>query len=203
MQLKKYQKECLDKLREYATECRKHPAEDGAAFAFSKLGVSERRYQALSEENNAPIVCIKVPTGGGKTFIAAHSIGVIFESFLKERGDTGLVMWFVPSDAILKQTLRALKNRNNDIRKAVDARFDTKVKVFDTAEAKTIKKGDIAENVCIVVSTLSAFRREQRDALKVFQNNGSLMGHFEDLKEEAKMMLEESKDGEIIFSLAN
>jgi len=203
MQLKKYQKECLDKLREYAVECRKHPAEDGAGIAFWKLGVSAHKYQPLSEENNAPIVCIKVPTGGGKTFIAAHSIGVIFESFLKERGDTGLVMWFVPSDAILKQTLRVLKNRNNDIRKAVDARFDTKVKVFDAAEAKTIKKGDIAENVCIVVSTLSAFRREQRDALKVFQNNGALMGHFEDLNEEAKMMLEKSKDGEIIFSLAN
>src|SRR3989344_3379686 len=203
MQLKKYQKECLDKLREYATECRKHPAEDGAAFAFSKLGVSERRYQALSEENNAPIVCIKVPTGGGKTFIAAHSIGVIFESFLKERGDTGLVMWFVPSDAILKQTLRVLKNRNNDIRSAIDARFDAKVKVFNVSEAKTIKKSDIAENMCIVVSTLSAFRREQRDALKVFQSNCALMEHFEDLSEEAASLLQKSKKNEVIFSLAN
>jgi len=47
MQLKKYQTECLNKLREYATECRKYPAEDGAAFAFSKLGVSERRYEDI------------------------------------------------------------------------------------------------------------------------------------------------------------
>lgn len=202
MQLKKYQQECLDKLREYSVECRKHLPEDGAAFAWMR-SQPEKGYHRLSPENNAPIVCIKVPTGGGKTFIAAHSVGVIFESFLKERGDVGLVMWFVPSDAILKQTLRVLKNRNNDIRKAVDARFDSKVRVFGIGEAKTIKKDDLAENVCIVISTLSAFRREQRDALKVFQNNGALMGHFEKLKEAAKTVLEKSKEDEVICSLAN
>ncbi|TSC84409.1 MAG: type III restriction protein res subunit [Parcubacteria group bacterium Gr01-1014_17] len=203
MQLKKYQQDCLDKLREYAVECKKYPPEDGARFAFGKLSVSERQYQDFSDENNAPIVCIKVPTGGGKTLIAAHSVGVIFDSFLKERGDAGLVMWFVPSDAILKQTLRVLKNRTNDIRSAIDARFDAKVKVFNVGEAKTIKKSDIAENVCIVVSTLSAFRREQRDALKVFQSNGELMGHFEDLPERVAPLLQKSKNNEVVFSLAN
>jgi len=202
MQLKNYQNRCLEKLREYAVECRKHPPEDGAAFAWMKFQ-PEKGYRRFSEDNNAPIVCIKVPTGGGKTLIASYSVGVLFETFLKERDERGLVMWFVPSDAIRMQTLRALKDRNHAFRKALDARFDNKVKVFDIQEAKKIKKDDVSDNVCIVVSTISAFRREERDALKVFRNNGSLLGHFQDLPDEAKEFLEKDKSGEIIYSLAN
>ncbi|MDP3996102.1 MAG: DEAD/DEAH box helicase family protein [bacterium] len=202
MQLKKYQTECLNKLHEYATECRKHPPEDGAAFAWMKFQ-PEKGYHRFSPENNAPIVCLKVPTGGGKTLIASHSVSVLFETFLKERASRGLVMWFVPSDSIRTQTLKALKNRNHAFRKSLDSNFDNKVRVFDITEAKQIRKGDLSENVCIVISTLGAFRREARDTLKVFQNNGALLEHFEELPEEAKEFLEKDKNKEIINSLAN
>lgn len=202
MQLKKYQQECLDKLREYAVECKKHSAEDGAGFAWMK-SQPEKGYHRFSPENHAPIVCIKVPTGGGKTLIAAHSVGVLFETYLKEREGRGLVLWFVPSDSIRTQTLKTLRNRNHAFRKALDGVFDNRARVFDVMEAKKIQRNDLAENVCIVVSTISAFRREERDKLKVFQNNGHLLEHFQDLPDEAKEFLEKDKQGEIIFSLAN
>lgn len=202
MQLKKYQQDCLDKLREYTVECKKHSPEDGAAFAWMKFQ-PEKGYHRFSPENNSPIVCIKVPTGGGKTLIASYSVSVIFDTYLKERSSKGLVMWFVPSDAIRTQTLKALKNRHHPFRKSLDGNFDNKIRVFDVEEAKKIKMSDLSENICIVVSTIGAFRREERDTLKVFQNNGSLLDHFEDLPEEAKEFLEKDKQGEIIYSLAN
>jgi len=202
MQLKKYQQTVLDELAEYTKECRKYPVEDGARFAFSKKH-PEKGYHPFSADNHAPIVCIKVPTGGGKTLIASYSVGILFDSYIRERNDKGIVMWFVPSDQIRKQTLRALKNRNHPFRKVLDSRFQNKVKVFDVAEAKAIRKSDVAENVCVIISTISAFRREERDTLKVFQNNGALLGHFEDLPKETASFLEKNKEKEVIFSLAN
>src|SRR6266496_4751542 len=42
-----------------------------------------------------PTFCVKVPTGGGKTLIATQLLGTIYETILKPRNGTGLVLWVV------------------------------------------------------------------------------------------------------------
>ena len=55
-----------------------------------------------------PHVCMKVPTGGGKTFMACAALKRIFDAMPldKER----VVIWLVPSDSILTQTIERLKS---------------------------------------------------------------------------------------------
>lgn len=201
MELKKYQQTSLDELGAYLAEMKKYDSEKAAGLAF--MIRTDKQYNWVTEIGQNPFVCIKVPTGGGKTLIASHSVGLIFKDYLSERNDKGLVMWFVPSDAIRTQTLDNLRNRKHSYREVLDQRFNNAVKVFNLSEAKSISKSDVEENLCIVVATLSSFRRKDREWLKVYQDNGALMSHFEDLKSEDFTFLDKDKEGEIIFSLAN
>jgi type III restriction enzyme len=208
MQLKKYQQKTLGELRKYIAEMKEYKPEKAAGVAFMTLRTDaqdnfSKEYHWIPELWRSPFVCIKVPTGGGKTLIAAHTVGIIFKDYLGERNDKGLAMWFVPSDAIKTQTLNNLRDRNHPYREVLDERFDNAVKVFDLSEAKAMKKDDLADNLCIVVSTLSAFRRTDKEWLKAYQDNGALMPHFEGLNAENFDFLNKDKEGEIIYSLAN
>ncbi len=208
MELKKYQKTSLEILQKYILEMRKYDTEKTAGVAFMIMRTDSqdnfsKDYHWVSELGRSPFVCIKVPTGGGKTLIAAHSIGIIFKDYLGERSDKGLAMWFVPSDAIKIQTLGNLRDRKHPYREVLDRRFNNAVKVFDLAEAKTIKKDDLTDNLCVVVSTLSAFRRTNKEWLKAYQDNGALMSHFEGLNAADFDFLDKDKEKEIIYSLAN
>lgn len=99
MELKKYQKETLDKIGEFIKELEKQTP----AHAF--MNITEKPYKKEFFGESIPFICVKIPTGGGKTFVAAHSIEIIYDGFLKEKLDRGVVMWFVPSEAIKSQTL--------------------------------------------------------------------------------------------------
>lgn len=201
MELKRYQEKVLEALNDYILEITKYPIEKAAGLAF--MIRTDKQYNWLPEIGNSPFVCIKVPTAGGKTFIAVYAVGLIFKEFLKEKSDRGLVIWFVPSDAIKAQTINNLRNRNHPYREVLDKRFNNAVKVFDLSEAKSIKRDDLADNLCIIISTLSAFRRTNKEWLKVYQDNGSLMEHFEGVKTADFDFLDKDKSGEIIYSLSN
>jgi len=201
MELKKYQQKVLDALKEYIVEMGKYDNDKAAGVSFiMKTG---RNYNWLPEIENNPFICVKVPTAGGKTLIAVHTVGLIFKEFLKEKGDKGLVMWFVPSDAIRTQTINNLRNKNHPYREALDKRFNNAVKIFDLSEAKSIKRTDLADNLCIVISTLSAFRRTDREWLKVYQDNGNLMEHFEGFDIADIDFLDKDKSGGIRYSLSS
>lgn len=201
MQLKKYQQTTLEELQKYILETRKYDTEKAAGVAF--MIRTDKNYNWVPEIGRSPFVCIKVPTGGGKTLIAAHSAGIVLKDYLGERSDKGLVMWFVPSDAIKTQTLNNLRDRNHPYREVLDERFNNSVKVFDLSEAKAIKKDDLSDNLCIIISTLSAFRRKDKEWLKAYQDNGALMPYFEGLKAADFDFLDKDKEGEIIYSLVN
>ncbi|MDD5739068.1 MAG: DEAD/DEAH box helicase family protein [Candidatus Pacebacteria bacterium] len=201
MQLKKYQQKVLDELTAYLAEMKKYDTEKAAGVAF--MIRTDKNYNWVPEIGRSPFICIKVPTGGGKTLIASHSAGIILKDYLGERSDKGLAMWFVPSDAIKTQTLNNLRDRKHPYREVLDERFSNAVKVFDLAQAKAIKKDDLMDNLCIIVSTLSAFRRTDKEWLKAYQDNGVLMPHFEELNAVDFDFLDKDKDGEIIYSLVN
>lgn len=53
-----------------------------------------------------PYVCLRVPTGGGKTLLACHTVRLAMREFM--RADSAVVLWLVPSNTILDQTRDAL-----------------------------------------------------------------------------------------------
>lgn len=203
LKLKPYQQRTLDELKNFLINASTLRGERGVRLAYlDQVGDEERHYKPISGLEQVPFVCIRIPTGGGKTLVASHSVNTIIENYLQDKNGKGLVMWLVPSDAIRSQTLKSLRDRNHPYREVLDEKFGNNVKVFTLEESLAIQKSDIQDNLCIVVSSLQAFRRTDTLWLKVFKNNGALLSHFENLVEETDF-LDKDEEGEVIYSLAN
>jgi type III restriction enzyme len=94
------------------------------------------------------------------------------------RKGTPLVLWFVPSDTIRRQTAEALKNPRHPYHQALDEQFEGKVRVFDLDEKFNIKLADIADHACIIVSTIQSFVKEDTSKYNVYRDNENLENHF-------------------------
>lgn len=203
LELRKYQQRTLDELKSFLNNAATLKGERGIRLAYlDQLGDEAKAYKSISGLEETPFVCIKIPTGGGKTLVGSQSLKVIQDNYLPEKNGTGLVLWLVPSDAIRFQTLTNLRDRNHSYRESLDHDFNSNIKVLTIEEALSIQKADIKDNLCIVVASLATFRRTDKAWLKVFQNNGTLLTHFETLIE-ATDFLAKDEDGEIINSLGN
>lgn len=176
--LKRYQQEVIDALGNYLSSMQKFDRNQ-AKLAF--LEITEHPYHPIDDLEKVPYICIKVPTGGGKTLIATHAVDSIYRLYLTHKAKTGIVIWFTPSDVIRSQTLKKLKNRNHPYREALDAAFGNYVRVFDSEEALRITKNDLDNYLCVLVETLQAFRRENTGSLRNYRANGQLITHFENV----------------------
>ena len=194
--LKKYQRDCLKALREYLEKTVELNDADTAFYA--RTG---RAYTPPPALPKLPYVCLRVPTGGGKTILAAHSIAVAADSFL--RTDTPLVLWLVPSQTIRDQTLATLTDRANPNRRALAERFGENVRIMGVADALYAKRADYDGGAVVIVATIQAFRVEETEGRKVYAANGELMDHFSALPEVLRATLEAGPDGEPVRSLAN
>lgn len=196
MELKKYQQKAIDKLKIFLKDLEDEKPE----FAFMHVTKQPYKDQFFGEE--VPFVCIKIPTGGGKTLVGCNSVNEIMDSFLKEKMGRGIVLWFVPSEAIKSQTLKKFKDRKDIHRKLLDEYFDNNVKIFSNEEALRIRKEDVENNLCIIISSLEAFRKDKtlQTKYKVYQENGALINHFENIEESSSL---EKDDSGVIKSLAN
>ena len=79
-----------------------------------------------------PNLCFKVPTGGGKTFLACSAVRPVFDALPFTK--TKAVVWLVPSDAILTQTAKALKDPRHPYRQKIDVDFGGRVEVYTKQE---------------------------------------------------------------------
>src|SRR3990167_8421197 len=196
MELKKYQKNTLETLEQFLKELHKA----GLKYAF--MGITEKPYKAEAF-SKVPFVCIKIPTGGGKTLVGCHAVEKIMTGALQHKLDRGIVLWFTPSEAIKTQTLKKFKDRKDWHRRVLDEAFDNNVKVFSNEEALSIRKEDVSDNLCIVIASLEAFRKEKslQNKYKVYQENGTLLDHFQNMDEPD--YLERDSEGSVVNSLAN
>lgn len=197
--LKPYQVEALARITDYAQKARQM----GAKHAF--YDITDDKYQpAPGTLAPTPYICIQIPTGGGKTLVAAHSVGEIFNSYLQR--EVGLVLWLVPWESILAQTLRALEDKTHPYHMVLASAFPGKgIRVLPLKDALTgqLRPHDLTDNLCIIVSTLDAFRVQDKEGRKVYAGNGNLMTHFEGLSPDIKARLWHDDSGEIPQSLEN
>lgn len=123
-----------------------------------------------------PRITSKVPTAGGKTFIACNAISTIFKA-LPERG-AKVVAWFVPSDTILEQTLEKLRDVTHPYRQRLDALFNGRVVVVDKETAlmgTNISPTEVREQLTILVLSAASFIDADRpERARVFRDNGYL-----------------------------
>ncbi|WP_287221357.1 DEAD/DEAH box helicase family protein [Mesorhizobium sp.] len=127
-------------------------------------------WTAIESEAGKPVpnVCLKVPTGGGKTLLAAHAVELLQVDWLRRQ--TGLALWIVPSQAIYAQTLAALKDRGNPLRQVLDRASAGKTLILEKDDRFT--SADIDARLCIMVLMLQSARREEDKVLRMFRGGG-------------------------------
>ena len=151
-----------------------------------------------TELAGVPQVCFKVPTGGGKTFLAANSIKPIFDSMPHIHPKA--VVWLVPSDAILTQTYRTLTDKNHDYRKKIDVDFGNKVEIYSKQQllnGQNFNPTSVSDNLSIFVLSYDSFRTSKKDGRKAYQENGSLLP-FVRFKQDSSTLLEDIDETALI-----
>lgn len=145
--------------------------------------------------NNAiervPHVCMKVPTGGGKTFMACASVKRIFDAL--PAGKPQVVVWLVPSDPILTQTIRTLSDVNHPYRQKLDQDFAGRVGVYTKEmllNGHNFSPDTVREMLTICIMSYSSLRinSRNRDVRKVYQENGNLFRFAEYFKDKEALL---------------
>lgn len=121
-----------------------------------------------------PTFCLKVPTGGGKTYLATRTIDLINQCYLKTQ--TGLVLWIVPSTQIYRQTLDALKDRDHPYRQSLDMASAGRTLILEKTNG--FSPSDVKENLCVLVLMLPSANRKTKDTLRMFKDSGGFDRFF-------------------------
>lgn len=121
-----------------------------------------------------PNTVLKVPTGGGKTFLALDGISRIFGRYLNR--NTGFVLWIVPNEAIYAQTLGALKDRQHPYRQTLDRAAAGKVRILEKDDS--LHARDVESHLCVMLLMLQSANRKAKEYLKIFQDRGDVHGFF-------------------------
>jgi type III restriction enzyme len=121
-----------------------------------------------------PNLCLKVPTGGGKTLLAAASVGRVFSTYLNRHA--GLVLWIVPNEAIYRQTLKILANRDHPYRQMLNVAGAGRVKILQKDSPLT--RIDVESHLCVMLLMLQSAARkdEAQRKLKAFRDRGNVLG---------------------------
>ncbi len=195
LQLREYQQRSVEALEAYL----KLALREGAQNAF--MLQTKRPYLPVKQLPGLPYVCLRVPTGGGKTLMACHAVGIAAKAFLQS--DHAVCLWLVPSNTIREQTLKALRDRQHPYRQALDSRFAGQVRAMDLTEALYVQRSTLEGGTAIIVCTLAALRVEDTDGRKVYEPCGALSHHFSGLDAGLEALLERGDEGVIPHSLAN
>ena len=125
-----------------------------------------------------PHICAKVPTAGGKTYIAVNALDTVFSALAKRApGRPKLVVWLVPSLTILEQTVKALNSPEHPYRKRLDQLFRHRVAVYEKRDllmGAGFSHDTAREQLSIVVMSFDSLRARNKEDRKIYQENGNL-----------------------------
>ena len=204
MELNNYQKQVMRDLSAYLT-CVNHGTNLYSAWReywFAKdvaVGLG-----GVPSYNNSiervPHVCMKVPTGGGKTFMACASVRRIFDAM--PTGKPQVVVWLVPSDSILTQTVRNLSDVNHPYRQKLDQDFAGRVGVYTKEmllNGQNFSPDTVREMLTLCIMSYGSLRidSKKKDVRKVYQENGNLF-RFADFFRDKDALLADTPDTALI-----
>ena len=121
-----------------------------------------------------PNAVLKVPTGGGKTWIAVSAVSKIMGRYLD--CNTGFILWIVPNEAIYSQTLKHLRDRQHPYRQALDRAAAGRVRIMEKTDPLNAR--DVETNLCVMLLMLQSANRDTQESLKMFQDRGDVHGFF-------------------------
>lgn len=197
MILKQYQKDIIEDLTRYLEILQKTKNISESFNEFWRLHPRTPLTPFPGEivepyKNNVlgvPHVCLKVPTAGGKTFIAANALRPIFSIFPQDHAKT--VVWLVPSNSILEQTIRNFSNPEHPCREQLNADFGNRVEVYDKTsllQGAGFNASSVKENLSLCILSFDSLRSRNKDNRNAYKENGNLLSFAESSDEEISLM---------------
>ena len=182
MELKSYQRKVIENLEEYLGYVQEHKSLSTAFNQYweDKIGAYNPLEGTGMEpyKNNIPNaahVCVKVPTAGGKTFIAVNALHTIFSAYDSTKPKA--VIWLVPWSNLLQQTVNTLSNPEHPYRQKLNSLFNNRVEVYqkaDLLQGSNFNPTVVKDQLSIFVMSFASLRANNKEDRKVFQENGQL-----------------------------
>lgn len=182
MELKGYQQKVITDLELYLEYVQEHKSLD---LAFNKYWEDKiGPYNALDGTGMEPYknnvakaanVCVKVPTAGGKTFIAVNALHTIFSAY--DSSKPKAVIWLVPWSNLLQQTVANLSNPEHPYRQKLNSLFNHRVEVYEKEnllQGSNFNPTVVQDQLSIIVMNFASLRAKKKEDRKVFQENGQL-----------------------------
>lgn len=202
MELKKYQETVIENLNTFLATLEQHP---DLRVAFREYWAEQGATGMPAYQNNVkgvPHVCVKVPTAGGKTFIAVNALAPIFGAIQRvDPQRPQLVVWLVPSLTILEQTYRQLDDPQHPYRQRLNRLFNGRVAVYqkqDLLTAANFSADTTRGQLSIVVMSFDSFRARNKDDRKIYQENGYLANFLQATWNDADCLLPEHAPDSLI-----
>jgi type III restriction enzyme len=171
--------DALAEMRDKAGKLQEVDPEIAASFHFPEAAWKKVRSTAYQKRHTGngdpmPAACIKIPTGGGKTYLATRFIDLANTVYLRRQH--GLVLWIVPSTQIYNQTLAALRDRAHPYRQQLDIASANRTLILE--KTKRFRPDDVAGNLCVLLLMLPAANRETKETLRMFRDSGGFERFF-------------------------
>src|SRR5690554_1178356 len=205
MELKGYQQKVINDLEKYLEYVQEYKRLDKAFNQYweDKIGAYNPLDGTGMEpyKNNVPYaanVCVKVPTAGGKTFIAVNALKTIFSAF--DSSKPKAVIWLVPWSNLLQQTVNTLSNPDHPYRQKLNALFNNRVQVYEKdalLQGSNFNPTIVQDQLSIIVMNFASLRARNKEDRKVFQEN-SQMAVFTDQFKDKGVFLDEVDDTALI-----
>ncbi len=202
MELREYQKKAVAQLSDYLVALSKqkerfnrlveNEPDIASDFNFPKKAwesIGRDKYKSAQNGLGEPLpdTYFKIPTGGGKTLLACHSVDLINKLYLQKQH--GMVLWIVPTKQIYDQTLTNLKNRNHPYRQVLDISSGGNTLILEKLERFNVD--DVKANLCVLLLMLPSASRQSKETLKVFKDNTGYTDFFpaeDDYKAQEKLL---------------
>jgi type III restriction enzyme len=200
MELKGYQKDVIKDLEGFLLQYHIHQKDLKKAFekhweakGVPMLSTENLKGQRAYGKNvgEVPHVCIKVPTAGGKTFLATNAIRTIFDNV--EGLEHQAVVWLVPSNTILDQTYNNLNNPEHPYRQKLNVLFGSRVNILskgETIQGIDFNPTTVKENLSVMVLSFDSLRSRKKTDRLIFRENGNLKQFF-DLTADRSFLLDD------------
>lgn len=210
MELKSYQQQVITDLELFLEYLQRHnnPATAFKQYWEDKIGPYELKldgtYSGMvpykNNITNVPHIAIKVPTAGGKTFIACNAINSIFSTYDSSRPKA--VVWLVPWSNLLHQTALNLSDASHPYRQKLNTLFNHSVEVYEKEnllQGANFNPTSVSEQLNIFVFNFSSLRinSKKKDDRKIYQQNGALEA-FRDTVVEQDLILPDTDESALI-----
>jgi type III restriction enzyme len=194
MQIKDYQLRALTRLEEYLESLAFHTHNKrqiverlaGLDHLVQPYDVPAKAWQQITQKEltnpyknglgqDTPHICLKIPTGGGKTYLATRCVELIQRKY--QHTQHGLVLWIVPTKAIYTQTHKALSNIHHPYRQTLDKASGGQTLIVEKDDF--FSQSDVQHKVVVLLLMLQSGNRKLREEqLKLFKGRSGFMSFF-------------------------